>query len=167
MSELRSFSHVYAEFAAFVSRDALDRGVPREAVDDVVQEVFVAVHEQMTAFESRAAMRGWLSTLVRQVVDDQGPLNDPAPALEATEPRVGVPLPPDEALEHKAVATLLDELLARMSPVQREVFLMHELEDMSVGEITTALPANRNTVYARLRAARRIFRGGLRPLRET
>jgi RNA polymerase sigma-70 factor (ECF subfamily) len=160
----RSFDQVYSEFADFVLRDARSRGVPRAAIDDVVQEVFVAVHERMSAFDNPTAMRGWLSTLVDEVARAHV---QPAPPAALAAPDRTAASAPDEAVDHKTVATLLDELLRRMSDVQREVFLMHELEDMSVGEITTALPANRNTVYARLRAARRIFRGGIRPLRET
>ena len=48
---------------------------------------------------------------------------------------------------------LLDEL----DDDKRAVFVLAELEQMSVPEIAEALGENVNTVYARLRAARREF----------
>jgi RNA polymerase sigma-70 factor (ECF subfamily) len=140
----------------------MSRGVPRSAVDDVVQEVFVVVHRRLAAFESQAAMRAWLSTIVKDVSRDhvhrraEAPLADPGAS-----PSEG----PAEAVDHKAAATLLDELLGQMTEVQREAFVMHEVEHMTVAEITRALGANRNTIYARLRNARRIFDAGIRPYR--
>jgi RNA polymerase sigma-70 factor (ECF subfamily) len=165
-AELRSFDELYAEYARFVWRDVMSRGVPRWAIDDVVQEVFVVVHRQLAAFESQSAMRAWLSIIVKQVSREHvrelghAPLTQPLGANDASTLEG-----PAEAFEQKAVATLLDELLARMTEAQREVFIMHELEHMTVDEIASSLPANKNTVYARLRTARRIFEGGIRPYR--
>jgi RNA polymerase sigma-70 factor (ECF subfamily) len=163
---LRPFDELYAEYARFVSHDAMRRGVPRSAVDDVVQEVFVVVHRRMAAFESQSAMREWLSTIVQDVSRDHvEPVRPDRPAATFASQDVARHEGPAEAVDHKIVATLLDGLLARMSEVQREVFVMHELEHMTVEEITRALHANRNTIYARLRTARRIFERGIRPYR--
>jgi RNA polymerase sigma-70 factor, ECF subfamily len=56
---------------------------------------------------------------------------------------------------------LLDSLLAKMSEEQREVFVLHELEHLSGSEIAELTCANENTVWTRLRAARRIFQEGV------
>ena len=56
---------------------------------------------------------------------------------------------------------LLDVLLERMSEEQREVFVLHELEELSGAEIAELTNANENTVWTRLRAARRIFQEGV------
>jgi RNA polymerase sigma-70 factor (ECF subfamily) len=165
-AELRSFDELYAEYSRFVWRDVMNRGVPRSAIDDVVQEVFVVVHRRMAAFESQAAMRTWLSMIAKRVSRDHVRKLSDAPGTAPLEGNdVSTIEGPAEAFDHKAVATLLDDLLRRMTDVQREVFIMHEIEHMTVGEIASALPANKNTVYARLRGARRIFESGIRPYR--
>jgi RNA polymerase sigma-70 factor (ECF subfamily) len=48
-----------------------------------------------------------------------------------------------------------------MSDIQREVFVLHEIEQMTGAEIAEALGVNENTVFTRLRAARLIFETGV------
>ena len=50
-----------------------------------------------------------------------------------------------------------DEEPAPVDDEKREVFVLAELEQMTVPEIAEAVEANVNTVYSRLRAARREF----------
>jgi RNA polymerase sigma-70 factor (ECF subfamily) len=162
-----SFDHVYEAHFAFVWRNALNRGVPSSAVDDVVQEVFVVVHRKLASFEGRSSMRTWLAGIVRRVVADHLRKRGNAPVgdelLEdnnASEARG-----PAEELDAKKAVRALDELLARMPEAQREVFILHEIEQMTGREIAETVGANENTVHTRLRAARRIFEDGLARLR--
>jgi RNA polymerase sigma-70 factor (ECF subfamily) len=48
-----------------------------------------------------------------------------------------------------------------MAPEQRETFLLFELEELSGAEIAELTGTNENTVWSRLRAARRIFQEGV------
>jgi RNA polymerase sigma-70 factor (ECF subfamily) len=161
-----TFDDVYDTHFAFVWRNVLNRGIPASAVDDVVQEVFMVVHRKLPEFEGRASLRTWLSVIVRRVVADHvrkrgnAPVGDP---LEDDRPS-GAP-GPGETLEKKAAVKVLDELLAEMPEPQREVFLLHEVEELTGREIAEAVGANENTVFTRLRAARRIFKEGLARLR--
>jgi RNA polymerase sigma-70 factor (ECF subfamily) len=141
--------------------------VPASAVDDVVQEVFVVVHRKLGGFEGRSTMRTWLAGIVRRVVADHVRKRGNAPVgdepLENDRPSAA--RGPAEALDAKAAAGVLDALLARMTEVQREVFILHEIEEMTGREIAESIGANENTVHTRLRAARRIFEEGLARLR--
>ena len=161
------FDEVYDEHFSFVWRNVLNRGVPSSAVDDVVQEVFVVVHRKLTSFEGRSSMRTWLAGIVRRVVADHVRKRGNAPVgdeqLENESPSAA--RGPAEELDAKAAARVLDELLARMPEAQREVFILHEIEEMTGREIAETVGANENTVHTRLRAARRIFEEGLARLR--
>ena len=123
--EVLSFREVYDRFFAFVWRSAANRGVPRSALADVVQEVFIVVARKLP---------------------------------EQTASTGALPL---EALEQKAAVQLLDTLLSKMSEEQREAFVLHELEHMSGIEIAEITGVNENTVWSRLRAARKIFQEGV------
>jgi RNA polymerase sigma-70 factor (ECF subfamily) len=162
-----SFDEVYDVHFAFVWRNVLNRGVPSSAVDDVVQEVFVVVHRKLPGFEGRSSLRTWLAGIVRRVVADHVRKRGNAPVgdepLEADSPSEA--RGPAEELDAKAAARVLDELLARMPEPQREVFILHEIEQMTGREIAESVGANENTVHTRLRAARRIFEEGLARLR--
>ena len=64
--------------------------------------------------------------------------------------------PADEAARAQAVRAL-HEILATLDEDKREVFVLAELEQMTVPEIADAISVNLNTVYSRLRAARQAF----------
>ena len=49
----------------------------------------------------------------------------------------------------------LDRILGTLDEDKRAVFVLAEIEQMSAPEIAEALGVNVNTVYSRLRAARR------------
>lgn len=162
-----SFEDVYHAHFPFVWRSARRLGARDASLDDVVQEVFVVVHRKLAGFEGRSSMRTWLAGIVRRVVADHvrkrgnAPVGDEPLELESPSNARG----PAEELDAKAAARVLDELLARMPEAQREVFILHEIEEMTGREIAETVGANENTVHTRLRAARRIFEEGLARLR--
>lgn len=161
-AERPSFREVYDEQFAFVWRSAAHRGVPAAALDDVVQEVFIVVHRRLADFEARSSLRTWIAAIVRRVVADYVRKRGNRPAADEAllrEPPGGVA--PSEQLERKAAVALLDELLSSMTAEQREVFLLHEVEHLSGIEIAELTATNENTVWTRLRAARRIFQAGV------
>jgi RNA polymerase sigma-70 factor (ECF subfamily) len=157
-----SFREVYDTYFSFAWRSAANRGVPAAALDDVVQEVFIVIHRKLPEFEGRSSLRTWIAGIVRRVVADYVKKRGNQPAGDETlarEPAAGVA--PSEALEQKAALEVLDALLAKMTEDQREVFVLHEIEHLSGQEIAELTGANENTVWTRLRAARRIFQEGV------
>jgi RNA polymerase sigma-70 factor (ECF subfamily) len=157
-----SFREVYDAYFGFVWRSAANRGVPAAALDDVVQEVFIVIARKLPAFEGRSSLRTWIAGIVRRVIADyirkRG--NQPTGDQILT-PELATSAAPSEALEQKAALELLDAMLAKMTEEQREVFLLHEIEQLSGAEIAELTGANENTVWTRLRTARRIFQEGV------
>src|SRR5262245_45260554 len=66
--QLPSLGEVYAEHFSFVWRSVRRLGVAEEAVEDVVQEVFIVVHRHSGRYEARASLRSWLFGIVLGVV---------------------------------------------------------------------------------------------------
>ena len=157
-----SFSEVYEGYFDFVWRAAANRGIPAGALDDVTQEVFIVIARKLPEFEGRSSVRTWIAGIVRRVAADfvrkrgNRPSGDESLVQEPAGPVVTT-----AELERKAAVELLELLLARMSDEQREVFVLHELEELSGAEIAELTNTNENTVWTRLRAARRIFQEGV------
>jgi RNA polymerase sigma-70 factor (ECF subfamily) len=157
-----TFREVYDTYFSFAWRNAANRGVPAAALDDVVQEVFIVVHRKLPEFEGRSSLRTWIAGIVRRVVADYVKKRGNQPAGdEPLEREPAASAEPLQGVEQKAALELLDGLLAKMSDEQREVFVLHEIERMSGTEIAELTLSNENTVWTRLRAARRIFQEGV------
>jgi RNA polymerase sigma-70 factor (ECF subfamily) len=157
-----SFQEVYASYFGFVWRTAANRGIPRAALDDVAQEVFIVVDRKLHEFEGRASLRTWIAAIVRRVVADYIKKRGNRPAGDETLEREPASEPANsERAEQNAALELLDTLLAKMNDDQREVFVLHEIEELSGTEIAEITGCNENTVWTRLRAARRIFQEGV------
>jgi RNA polymerase sigma-70 factor (ECF subfamily) len=157
-----TFREIYDAYFDFVWRVAANRGVPNAALDDVVQEVFIVIHRKLASFEGRSSLRTWIAGIVRRVVADY--LGKRGNRAAGDQPLEVEPAAADvsiEVLERDAALELLDTLLAKMTDEQREVFVFHELEQLSCSEISVLTGANENTVWTRLRAARRVFEEGV------
>jgi RNA polymerase sigma-70 factor (ECF subfamily) len=163
------FAEVYQTWFGFVWRSARGLGVADAALDDVVQEIFVAVHRKLPDFEGRSSLRTWLSGIALNVVRHH----------RRTFARKGIrlaadeePIDPDEQpspqrdpFERAALSEstrLLERLLDSLDDEKREVLVLAELEQFSIPEIAEALDINVNTAYSRLRLAREQFEAALR-----
>lgn len=149
-----SFRDVYRRHYTFVWRSLLRLGVHEAAIDDAVQDVFIVVHRKLDAFEGRAAVRTWLFAIARRIALRY---RDRARRRAQDEPEADTPTDlgrPDTALSCNEALTQLQSWLDELDEDKRAVFVLSEFEQMRAPEIATALGANLNTIYARLRAAR-------------
>lgn len=160
----RSFAEIYDAYFAFVWRSARRLGAPALTVDDVVQETFLIVHRRLGEFEGRSSLKTWVFGIVLNVVrahrrsllakNPHALRAETAADFEAvTDPAPG----PHEIATQAEAARLVDQLLETLDDEKREVFVLAELEQMSAPEIATAVGIPVNTVYSRLRMARREF----------
>jgi len=154
------FQAVYEKYFDFVWATARRLGVDTAAIDDVVQEIFIAVHRSIPSLQRPEALKSWIYSVARRtisnhhravrarggkgttVVDDQ---------LESPQPT------PFEVTQKNSDLQVLANLLAELEEPKREVFALVELEEMSVPEVADALDIPVNTAYSRLRAARLAF----------
>ena len=158
------FRVVYETYFSFVWRYAANRGVPPMAIDDVVQEVFVVVHHRLASFEGRSSLRTWLAGVCRNVLRDYLRKRGNQKAGDSLDDQVEIRadgVGPAEALERKGAVELLDGLLLHMTELQREVFILCDIEQLSVVAVAEMLGVNENTLRTRLRAARQVFNAGV------
>ena len=158
-SNAADFAGIYREHIDFVWRYARTHGIEPASLDDVVQEVFLVVHGRLSSFEQRSSLKTWIAGVavnvvrsfrrrrnVRRIGDPLAEADD-MPAQQASA---------FDALELKQSLELLDGVLARMTELQREAFVLCELEQLPQIEVAAMLGINENTLRARLRSARSI-----------
>lgn len=158
------FEEIYEEHFDFVWRSLRRLGVPLGALDDATQEVFLVVHRRLGEFEGRSSLKTWLFAIAARVAQRHFRTAQRRPVEALADHDVPDPsqCTPQEQLAQREAMQVLYELLATLTYDQRAVFVMAELEQMTAPEIGAALGVPLNTVYSRLRAARRDFEAALK-----
>jgi RNA polymerase sigma-70 factor (ECF subfamily) len=158
------FEDIYETMVEYVWNAVCRMGVPRSDADDVVQEVFVIVHRRLGEFEGRAQLKSWVFKIVVHLVRHYFRTHARKPGDRATERGTEIQTLVDSLekgpageLERREALRVLDRLLAQLDAAKRVVFVLAEMERMTLAEIADVVEANANTVASRLRAARRDF----------
>ncbi|WP_434420124.1 RNA polymerase sigma factor [Nannocystis pusilla] len=150
------FAAIYSEHAAHVWRLARHFGVPPEQLHDVAQEVWVSVFRQLESLDLSRPLKPWLTAVVwnhvRHLRRGYARHMRKAQALTDAEAVRGGG---EEPMSRSEAVWTLEMLLSELPADQREVLLLCDGEGLSAPEVSEALGAPLNTVYSRLRLARR------------
>jgi RNA polymerase sigma-70 factor, ECF subfamily len=162
-STTANFDMVYETHFDFVWKNLRRLGVDLGSVDDAAHDVFLVVHRQLAQFDGRNP-KSWLFAIAQRVAWHYRR----ALARRRTDPLVEEDLRaesisrPDECHEKSEAVALVHHLLEQLANDRRAVFVLSELEQMSMPEIAEVLGIPLNTAYSRLRLARRDFSRTLR-----
>jgi RNA polymerase sigma-70 factor (ECF subfamily) len=158
-----TFEELYDAHVESLWRNARRLGVGDDAVDDVLQQVFLVVHRRLPELALTGSEKAWLFGVLLRVVRDHKRLlrrKSPHRFFAFTDPETLVDdrsRAPDEAFARSEAAALVQTWLDALDDDKREVFILAELEQMSAREIGEATDTNPSTVSSRLRAARIAF----------
>ena len=140
-------------------------GVPPEAIDDAAQEVFVIASRRLASIEhgkERAFLYGTAVRVASTARRTSGRRRQVQPSRSDDAPDPSDPGPSaDELVERKRARELLDQLVARLPDDTRPVFVLYELEGLTMEEIATCLEVPPGTVASRLRRAREVFQAAV------
>jgi RNA polymerase sigma-70 factor (ECF subfamily) len=160
---IETFEEVYAAHFDFVWRNLVRLGVSPCEVDDATHDVFLVVHRRLPDFEE-GSLKGWLFAIARRVAWHY---------RRAQARRRTVPLPDEDPIDSSSVErerlqarreahNLVHRILDELDDDRRAVFVLVELEQLSVPDAAEMLRVPLNTTYSRLRLARRDFERKLR-----
>lgn len=146
---------IFREHAPFVWRVVRRLGVAESDTADVCQEVFVVIHRRLAEFEGRSSVRTWVygicvraaSDYRRRVSRRRETVTDDVPEA-ATEPRQ------DVALSMREARARLDRVLDELDDDKRAVFVLYEIEELTMADVASAVGCPLQTAYSRLHAAR-------------
>jgi RNA polymerase sigma-70 factor (ECF subfamily) len=148
---------LFREHAPFVWRALRRLGVHERDVEDVCQEVFVVVHRKLREFEGRSSVRTWIYGICARTASDYRRSGRVRREVVTDEP----PEIAGDAAQHDAVAlrqarAKLDRILDELDDDKRSVFVLYEIEELTMAEVAEALGCPLQTAYSRLHAARKI-----------
>jgi RNA polymerase sigma-70 factor (ECF subfamily) len=148
---------LFEEHAPFVWRSLRRLGVAEADVDDMLQEVFLVVHQRLDDYQERDRLRSWLYSICVRVASAQRRKlfrrrESVTPEGELPEGRQAAPQL--KQVEDREALALGQRLLALLPPDQREVFVLYEVEHLPMAQIAEAVGCPLHTAYSRLRIAR-------------
>jgi RNA polymerase sigma-70 factor (ECF subfamily) len=152
---------LYGEHFRGVWRNLRRLGVPSDLLDDAVQDVFLVVHRRLAEFGGRSSLKTWIFGIVVRVAKDylRATRRRAARAERYAEAMSGPSegsSPADEAARREEIE-LLQSILASLGAEERAVFVLVELEQLSVREAAEATSLSLTTCERRLRSARQRF----------
>ena len=157
-------SEVEQAFAAH--KDAVYRFAWRmapDAADDIAQEVFLRLLRGQIQFDAtRGSLRSFLLGVARNLALQYLRSNARWDSIDE-EQFVASPI----SIDGLDIGEIVGRAVRALPPLQRDVFVLAEYEELSLEEIARAVDANVGTVKARLHRARVNLRGMLAPLRES
>jgi RNA polymerase sigma-70 factor (ECF subfamily) len=154
-----TFSHIFRTHAAYVLGLVRRLGVSTRDAEDVTQEVFIAVHAGLPQFERRSKLKTWLCAIcLHKVQDYRRQLSRRRETVSADPPALSQFDTPQDGLLRKQRVQLLEEILGRLPDAQRQVFVLYEVEGLSMPDIARIVRCPVFTAYGRLRNARREVR---------
>jgi RNA polymerase sigma-70 factor (ECF subfamily) len=146
---------------------------------DLAQDSFLKAWKSIKRFRGRSSFYTWIYRIVMNVTIDWlrkkqvkggGSEFDDSIQLKEVEP-ASKTVPKSEALPHEMmtrseIRARIDKAIAQLSPEQRAVILMKEIDDMQYHEIAEALGCSIGTVMSRLFYARKKLQNLLRDVYE-
>ncbi len=157
----RDFTKVYNAERASLLKIVRRLGVPPGDAEDAVQDVFVVLHLRMPQLEPDAGLRHWLRAVAVRICSNRRrgiarrnarvDSNLRVDVETVADSRQGGPDGPSSLNEQRR---LLSRAVSRLSLSQREIYVLAELEQCTVQEISARTRVCPGTVASRLRRAR-------------
>lgn len=151
-AKLRALQNEHFEF---LWRSLRRLGVPEADVDDAVQQVFlVAARREIQPGAERSFL---FATALRVASHARRTLRRRRESGDEPPDQTDVVPSPEELLDQRRARALLDEVLESLPLDVRAVFILFELEEMTVVEIAAMLGIPGGTASSRLRRGREMF----------
>lgn len=179
----RAFATLIADHTAMLLRVARMYVSTDAVAEEVVQETWVGVLKGIDRFEGRASVRTWIFRILMNIAKTRGvrearsipfssvatpgdePSVDPGRFLEAGDGRWALaPVPwqtPEESLLSGETLTVILEAISMLTPAQREVITLRDVEGWSSEEVRNALEVSETNQRVLLHRARSKVRGAI------
>jgi RNA polymerase sigma-70 factor (ECF subfamily) len=158
----RTFDALYQAHASQVMRWASRLGGPQIDAEDVTQEVFLVVHRRLQTLRPDVKPTTWIFAITANVVRAHRRRYYLLRLMRKIDRHdflsLATPVPtPLETVQQRRAGAIVYDILNRMTETHRRVFVLFELEGMSIDEIAELMEATPVATRVRLHRARGDF----------
>jgi RNA polymerase sigma-70 factor (ECF subfamily) len=136
-----------------------------EDVEDIVQDALVIIASKLGDYQGRASFSSWVFAVTRSACARRrrGKANQPKAPLSEVEERAGDEPSPEQRVERRQIARLLDDALISLPEAYREAILLRDVEGLSAPDAAASLGIGVEALKSRLHRARAALRDLLAP----
>ena len=166
-----AFGRLYERYARIVHGVLLAK-VPVNAVDDLVQDVFLRALRRISTLRESASFGAWLVTIARNLANDyhrhslpEEPLADDAPDTNLPENDFGRRdhRPEDQTAQHAGSAAAILDAIRSLPDAYRETLILRLVEGMTGPEIAVRTGLTHGSVRVNLHRGMEQLRAKLSP----
>ena len=161
--EEEAFAQLYGRYRGPLYAFAYRLTSSRSEAEDLVHDSMIGILRRESGFDGRrGALRGYLYAAVRNLARKQyrdGRLEEPDGAAE----EIAFDESPLAILITAETARQVQEAVAALPGLQREVLVLAEYEELPLAEIASIVEADLGAVKSRLHRARQALKRALRP----
>lgn len=162
-----AFRSVVQNYQRMVFSLALKMLADEDDAKDVVQETFIRAWQKIGGFDVRRSFATWLYTIASRLCIDhikRGRRLVPLPDDESVLHRFAAETDSQRTLENREWVSIVRLMASDLSPKQRLVFTLCQLEGLSSDEVEKITGLNARQVKSNLYAARQTIREQLKHL---
>jgi RNA polymerase sigma-70 factor (ECF subfamily) len=132
--------------------------------EDVMQEAYVRAYEHLHQFAGRAQFRTWLTriavheALARAERGKRFEVFEPPTSGDVMDDFAAPGRSPEQQAADREVRQLIERAVTQLPDLYRCVFMLRDVEQMSIEEVARILDLTESTVKVRLHRARRALR---------
>ena len=143
--------------AQYVWRALRHLGVREADIEDACQDVFVVLHRRLSDFRGESSIRTFIYGIcVRIASEYRRRAHVVREVPEADPPTSAQPEQQFERAADRESLECLARILDQLDDDKRAVFVLYELEELTMTEVANAVQCPIQTAYSRLHAARRL-----------
>ena len=165
--EKECYTQIVRRYNARLFRVGLGIMANETDVEEAMQVAYINAYENLAKFQFKSSFSTWLTRIMinecllrlrKKKTDFQ--LNDPH-MLQELNHQQQEPRTPVSAALNAELKKILDESVRKLPDIYRVVFVMREIEQMSVGETQECLEISESNVKIRLNRAKAMLRESL------
>jgi RNA polymerase sigma-70 factor, ECF subfamily len=157
---MRRYKHPVVNFVYRMLGDVED-------ADDVAQEVFVRIYQNLDTYRHETKFSTWLFALARNAAIDRLRWRErhPSETIESTA-ELAAPASTTDDVATREMSQQIAAAVAKLPEDQRTALVLAEYHDLSYAEIAGVMHCSEKSVESRLYRAKQTLRGWLRHLIE-
>ena len=156
----QALKEIYEEYSGFIYHVILNMTGSRENAEDITSDFFIRLWEKAGQYKPGQGHRGYLATIARNVATDhlrkykREELESGADEQDGAPDDISLAVAAEPSPEESTVSQLsVEQALARLKPVYRQIITMKVLGEMTFAQIAESMSMPMGTVTWNYREA--------------